>query len=280
MKIKNTEEELIKNYSQVGKHLYVNSKVKLDLGSVEVKKDYQIVFLMGGGGTRLLHITNDKISKHMIKVNEQPLSKYMFNLWRNNGFKNFSFLIDNTRRGNSIKEFYKSGEEFNTKIQYSIENTKLGSGGAIKLAIDNGVIKNSFIAHFPDDIIINYENFPSDFVKICEAIKNQYDIVVLCVPGTNYAYGEVIERDGEVVDFVEKPFVRKNSNVGIFWVSERVFPLIQELNAEKEVKIERTVFKKIAQEKKMLMVLLPTEYWIPVNDDPALKKFEAIIKSG
>ena len=53
--------------------------------------------------------------------------------------------------------------------------------------------------------------------------------------------------------------------------------MLKELEPEKEIKIERTILKKIAQSGKMLKVILPSEMWIPVNDDPNLKKFEEII---
>lgn len=279
-----TEEELKKNYHQVGEHLYINSSIKLELEPVDEQNinNIQVVFLMGGSGTRLLHITKDQFSKHMINVNGQPLSKYVYDLWVNAGFKNFCFLIDDTQKGESIKTFYKNGEEFGIKNEYSIEHGKLGSAGALKLAIESGVIKQSFINHYPDDAIVGYKNFPLDFLKICKAAEKQgYQIVVVCVPGTIYPYGEIVDENGRVIDFVEKPFVKKDSSTGLCWVSKEVFPLIRDAGTGKgEVKIERTVLKTVAKNGKMLKVLLPSEYWIPVNDDPNLKKFEEAIKSS
>lgn len=279
----NTEGVLEKNYTKVGEHFYIhpNQKLKIEEISEDVKKNYQIVFLMGGGGTRLLHITKDQISKHMIEINGQPLSKYVYDLWRNKGFSNFCFLIDDTQKAEMIKKFYNDGKSFGTEIKYSIEHERLGSGGALKLAIDNGTIQKSFVSHFPDDEIVGYKNFSIDFVKICEAAKKlNYWTVIACVPGSVYPYGEVVDKNGKVIDFVEKPFIRKDSSVGLFWMSKKAFQMIKNLNISKgEIKIERTVLKKIAQMGKMLKVLLPSEYWIPVNDDLNLKKFEEVIKT-
>ncbi len=275
--IEKTENWLNHNYQKVGEHLYVDPSVNLKIHDTN-NGNVQIVFLMGGSGTRLLHVTKDQFSKHMIGIGDHPLSRYVFDLWRNSGFKNFAFLTDNSQKGDSIKDYYGDGKKFGVQIKYSIEDKKLGSGGALKLAIEDGVISKEFVNHFPDDEIVGYENFPKDFFKITQAAKSAgFDAIVICVPGTVYPYGEVIDHDGKVVDFVEKPFINKDSNIGIFWLSENVLPMINELESGKEIKIERTILKKIAQSGKMLKVLLPSEMWIPVNDDPNLKKFEEII---
>lgn len=283
LKSEDTETELRKNYKQVGEHLYVNPKQKLKIGGApkEKLKEYQVVFLMGGGGTRLIHVTGDKIPKHMIKVNEKPMSQYVYDMWRESGFNNFCFLIDNTVKGDVVREHYGDGSKFGVEHGYSVETKKMGSGGAMKLAIDNRIITQQFVNHYPDDQIIGYKNFPLDFVKVCEgARKAGYDTVIVCVPGTAYQYGEVVDEDGEVVDFVEKPFVKKDSNIGVFWINRNVFDLFNEIDATKaEVKVERTVLKKLARSRKVLKVLLPSEYWVPINDDPGLKKFEEMIKT-
>jgi hypothetical protein len=43
------------------------------------------------------------------------------------------------------------------------------------------------------------------------------------------------------------------------------------------VKIERTALVQLAREGKMLKVLLPTEMWIPVNDEPNLEKLRETV---
>ena len=155
-----TESWLSHNYTKVGEHLYVNPSVNLKIENTNNNGNVQIVFLMGGSGTRLLHVTKDQFSKHMIGVGDHPLSRYVFDLWRNSGFDNFAFLIDDSQKGDSIREHYGDGKNFGVKIKYSAESKKLGSGGALKLAIEKNVINKEFVNHFPDDEIVGYENFP------------------------------------------------------------------------------------------------------------------------
>ncbi len=281
VKTDNTEEELKKSCVKIGEHLYAKKQLKTDAVTDKELEDLQIVFLMGGKGTRLLHITQNNFSKHMIDVNGQPLSKYTFDLWKGQGFDEFFFLIDSTKMGDSIKEFYQDGSKIGAKINYSVEEKRVGSGGALKLAIDRGFIKRSFIVHHPDDMIVCYENFAKDFAKVfVAAVKAGYQAVLICVPGSLYPFGEVYDEDGEVKDFIEKPFIKKDSNAGIYGISSEAFGLLKKLDlSEDEMKIERTVFKELARAGKMFKVLLPTEYWVAVNDDPNLRKFEEIIKN-
>ncbi len=104
------------------------------------------------------------------------------------------------------------------------------------------------------------------------AVRAGYQCIILCVPGKLYPYGVVVDKDGKVADFVEKPFIENDTNTGIFGMSEDTFHLIKQLEPDKSLKIERTVLKQIAQSGKMFKVLLPTEYWIPVNDEMNLNK--------
>ena len=275
------EKEMKEKYIQVGEHLFVKPGQELDVDDINVDANKaSVVFSMGGSGTRLSHVTRNTYSKHMIPVNWQPLSKYTYDLWRNLKFGNFNFLIDDTHKGSSISEYYGDGSKFGVKNTYSVETKKLSSGGAVKLAIQNKVINDSFVWHQPDDMIVHYDNFPMDFYKVfLAAINKGFEVVILCTPGTLYPYGEVIDENGRVVEFVEKPFISKDSSVGIWGLNKDCFDEVLKLESDKEVRIESTVFKKIARSGKMCKVLLPNDYWVPVNDDTGLKKFEDMIKN-
>jgi len=275
-----TEAQLAATCAKVGIHLYMRPGVKLDVQPVTQadKESLQIVFSMGGSGTRLRHITKDYYSKHLIDVGGKPISRHVIDLWLAAGFRDMCMLIDDTHRGASVAEYYKNGGDIGATIRYSVEHGKLGSGGALKFAIDGGVINRQFISHYPDDIIVGYPGFAEDFAAVVlAAFRLGYACVVLCVPGKNYPYGIVEDKDGNVVDFVEKPFIAKDTNTAVFGISESVFGTIHAIERGREVKIERGVMPKLARDGKMLKVLLPTEMWIPVNDDPNLTKLMEVV---
>ena len=187
-------------------------------------------------------------------------------------------LVDNSIGCNAIMKFFGSGGLWGTNIQYFIEHSKLGAGGALKEAILAGLIDRSFILHYPDDQLVDYPDFPTDFAKVAaSAMQVGYQVVVLCVPGTLYQWGEIPDENGEVVDFVEKPFISKDSYTGICAVHESAFDLIKSLDSSQPVKLERTVFKELARSGQMFKVLVPAEYWIPVNDTPGLERFQQAV---
>lgn len=275
----NTEKTLKKGCIQVGKHLYVKPGSEIDVTqiSAEEKNNFQVVFSMGGSGSRLKHITEDKYSKHLIQINGKPISRHVVDLWTANGFTDVAILTDNTHRGKSVMDYYNS-DGFGAEINFSIEYKKLASGGAIRQAIANGVITKSFINHYPDDAIVNYPEFASDFANVvAAAFKEGFQSVVLCAPGKLYPFGVVEDKNGRVSRFVEKPFISMDSNTGIFAIRKDAFPLILALEADTEIKIERTVLSQIAESGKMLKVLIPTEHWLPVNDENHLKRLSEII---
>jgi len=275
-----TEAQLAATCKKVGKHLYLRPGVKLGVRPIAAadKKKMQIVLSMGGSGTRLRHVTNDEYSKHLIDVGGKPISRYVVDLWIAAGFDDMCMLVDDTHRGKSVVDYYKDGRKLGARIRYSVEHGKLGSGGALKFAIDNGVITKPFINHYPDDVIVGYPEFAEDFAAVVlAAFKEGYQCVVLCVPGKNYAYGVVEDKAGRVVDFSEKPFIAMDTNTAIFGLAESAFGLIRAIEPGKEVKVERTVLQQLAREGKMLKVLLPTEMWIPVNDEPNLEKLRETI---
>jgi len=246
----NTEEMLAKSCIKVGEHLYVKPGSEIAVTTVGngEKENLQIVFSMGGSGIRLKHITKDEYSKHLIQVNGKPISKHVVDSWIGSGFSNFCFLIDNTHRGKSVADYYKDGKQLGAEIKYSVEHMKLSSGGAIRQAIETGAITKSFINHYPDDLIVNYPNFADDLAKIfISAMRAGYQCVIVCVPGKLYPYGVIEDKDGKVADFVEKPFIVKDTNTGIFGMSEEAFSLVKQLEPDKDIKIERTVLKQIAQ---------------------------------
>jgi NDP-sugar pyrophosphorylase family protein len=276
LKEEGTEAMLVENCKKVGDHLYI--KPESDV-SGNGKEDFVIVLPMGGSGSRLKHITKDEYSKHLIEVRGKPISRYVFDMWVKSGFTDVCILTDDTHRGKSVTEYYKDGKQFGADVTYSIEHMKLGSAGALKQAIDSNVLTKSFINHYPDDIIMNYPNFAKDFAKVCSgAIKAGYDCIILCVPGKLYPYGVVEDKEGRVVDYIEKPFISKDTSTGIYGVSKSVFPVIQELEENTEYKLERSVFNKVAKNGKILKVLIPTEYWVPINDEINLNKFIELTK--
>ena len=272
-----TEAALHRECARVGQHLYVRSRAELNLVQVgsEALKDLPVVFAMGGDGSRLRHVTGTNSSKHLIEVNGKRLCQHAFDMWRTQGVAEFRMLVDDSPGGREIRQFFGNGEPSGARIQYFIERSRLGAGGALREAILARLVDRSFILHYPDDQVVGYADFPVDFARAAvAAMRAGYQVVVLCVPGTLYPWGEIPDERGEVVDFVEKPFINKDSYTGVCAVHQSAFELIKALDTGQPVKLERTVFKELAKRGKIFKVIMPTECWFPVNDAPGLQRFE------
>jgi NDP-sugar pyrophosphorylase family protein len=273
-----TEPVLRSECRQVGGHLYIRSHAGLDTSTWNAGgKHLSVVFVMGGEGTRLKHLTGDEGSKHMLDIKGKPLCRHSFDMWLSSGFSHFRMLIDGSPGGRSIQGYFGS-ERDGATIEYHVERSRLGTGGALQEAILSGTIEGSFIMHYPDDAVLGYPGFPGDFQKVATAaMAAGHQVVIVCVPGTVYQWGEAPDDGVKVTDFIEKPFVRKDSYTGICAVHHSALDLIRGLDTGSYAKLERTVFKDIARRGKMYKVLIPTEYWFPVNDLPGLKRFEQAV---
>jgi len=108
------------------------------------------MILSGGRGKRLRPVT-DTIPNPLIKINGKPLIEWKINYLKKFGIKDI--IICSGYKGNKIKNYIKKKKNFGCNIEYSVETSPLGTGGAIKKAIKN-IVDDSFIV-LNGDIITN-----------------------------------------------------------------------------------------------------------------------------
>ena len=92
----------------------------------------EAIILSGGRGTRLRGIT-DGLPKPMVSVGGRPFLSFVFDMLLKNGVTRVILCIGSTHQ--VIKMYYGAGY-CGLRIEYSIEHTPLGTGGAIKKALD------------------------------------------------------------------------------------------------------------------------------------------------
>jgi D-glycero-alpha-D-manno-heptose 1-phosphate guanylyltransferase len=105
------------------------------------------IILAGGFGTRLQSVVND-VPKPMAPINNVPFLSYQLNYLKYYGIN--TVILSTGYLSEKISSFY--GNEYNgLQIIYSHEETPLGTGGAIKLALN----------HFNNDLVlvINGDSF-------------------------------------------------------------------------------------------------------------------------
>lgn len=115
-----------------------------------------IAFLLTGGlGTRLRPVTLT-IPKPMIKVAGMPFLEAQIRLLSAVGIK--EFVISTGYLFEQVESYFKDGQKWGVKIQFSREDKPLGTGGAMMLA--SKFIKEDFLLLNGDDLpIMDYAAF-------------------------------------------------------------------------------------------------------------------------
>lgn len=103
------------------------------------------VIMAGGKGTRLKDIAVD-IPKPMVPVCNKPVLEHQIINLKKSGITDIILIIGHL--GERIKEYFKDGRELDVNISYVIEETPLGTAGALYYIKDK--IKEDFFLIFGD----------------------------------------------------------------------------------------------------------------------------------
>ena len=153
------------------------------------------IILCGGLGKRLRKAVSG-IPKPMAPIKNKPFLYYLINFWKNKGIN--IFILSTGYLGSCIKDYF--GYEFEgSLIQYIEEELPLGTGGAIKKALqfmececDNLILVNGDTWND-----INIESLVNDFYKSNHAIT-------MCIKkiDKNDRYGSLnLDKSNEIISF-------------------------------------------------------------------------------
>jgi histidinol-phosphate phosphatase family protein len=95
-------------------------------------KSPRVLILCGGLGTRLSSVVKD-VPKGMAPIAGKPFLEYQMEFLRKQGFGEFTLLTGHL--SGSIEKHFGDGRKFGVQIDYSVEHSPLGTGGAIRQAM-------------------------------------------------------------------------------------------------------------------------------------------------
>jgi len=189
------------------------------------------IILAGGLGLRLRPLT-EKVPKVLVQYKGKPLAQHQVEYLASYGVRDIVFACG--YRWEKIKEFFGDGSKFDVNIHYSVEEDKLGTGGAIKKAMENFPSEEYLILN--GDIITNLDL--NDFISFHR--KRGFEVTMLLVP-LQSPYGIVeVSDDGVVTGFREKPKLPHWINGGIYLVNNSVIGKLPDKGD-----IEKETFPKI-----------------------------------
>ena len=94
--------------------------------------DIECIVLCGGRGTRLTPVVSDR-PKAMAEVAGRPFLEWPLRALRGAGVRRF--VLATGHLGSQLQEYFGDGSRLNVSLTYSHEQTALGTGGAMRLAL-------------------------------------------------------------------------------------------------------------------------------------------------
>jgi mannose-1-phosphate guanylyltransferase len=206
------------------------------------------VILAGGFGKRLKPLTDTR-PKPMIEVSGLPIIEWQVRWLRKFGIKDFVMCVGFMKE--QIINYIGNGARFDCRVEYSVEENPLGTGGALlnarKLLSDQELF-----------LMLNGDILTAlDPNRLLLANSDALALVPLRSP-----FGVVeVDQNSRVIGFVEKPEIPNSwINAGIYCFSQKVFRYLPENG-----NIEVTSLPALAREGKLTAVKYVKGFWRSID---------------
>lgn len=211
-----------------------------------------LLVLAGGLGTRLRAVVNDR-PKPLADIAGKPFLEHLLNFWVNAGIREFVLAVG--YKGHQIEDFFGASYKGAT-IKYSRDEELLGTGGAIKKAIIDGLLLRDFIA-VNGDSFVNIEAVR--FIDLCK--KADKDLIITVKPAKDSIkrYGQFlldnrfamapeslanIYREGMLDATFQGASV---INCGVYYMSQNFAELVRKVPSQK-FSLEESFFSQLHYE--------------------------------
>ena len=225
------------------------------------------IILAGGRGKRLRPIT-DYIPKPLIPINNIPIIE-----WQIKYLKKFdiSEVIICSGYKTEMIESYLKKKKLGIKINFSIENKPLGTGGAIKKA-GKKIKDNSFLV-INGDILTRV-----DFRAMLDFhVEHKAEMsVAVRRHETQIPYGVIETEDERITQVLEKPIVNHFINAGIYLLNPAVFKLIPENDSYDMPEL----INRLINDGRTVISFPVREYWLDIGQHKDYMRAEEDVRKG
>ena len=229
----------------------------------------QAIILAAGKSTRTYPLTLTR-PKPMLKVANKTLLEH--NLDSLNGIADEAIIVVGYKK-NLIKKYIGSKYK-NIKIKYVVQKQQLGTAHAVSLA--EPYVKDRFVLLMGDDI------YSKEDIKKC--IQYRYSILTTKVKNPQN-FGVVLEKNGILADFVEKPkkFVSDIVSTAFYSLDREIFKHIKQVKKSKRNEFEMPDAIKSLSKNQEIRVIRAKK-WLPIvyafdllNADRILRKNRNVV---
>lgn len=217
--------------------------------------------LAGGRGERLRPLTDDR-PKPMVPVAGVPILEHHLTWLRTNGVTSVVLLC--SYMADAIREHFGDGQRLGLAINYSIEETPLGRGGAFKRGFQYVPPGEELVIGTNGDIITGQPLGP-----IIRAHRRRNAVATIMLTPLISPYGIVrVGRHSHVLRFDEKPRLNHWINAGAYVLSREFFDLLPDIGDH-----EDTTFPLLA-EQGQLYAYKSRAFWKSVETSKDLAELE------
>lgn len=226
----------------------------------------QAVILAGGLGTRLRPLTY-KIPKPMVPVNGKPFLEHLLKYVSSFGITDIVLCVGYLRE--HIIDHFGDGSAFGLNIQYSIEETPMGTGGALKIA--EPILADAFFFMYGDSYMpMNLEGIGRAFVGngkpgLITVYPNEEKLAPNNVRMASDGSIEIYSKDGETPDM-------NGVEAGISVFKKEVL----DLTDETKFSFEKEIFSKLINRKELMGQFVNTPFY-DIGTPEGLEKIKEII---
>ena len=225
------------------------------------------ILLVGGMGTRLMPLTRDT-PKPMLPIAGLPVTEHQLLAAKRAGIK--TIVLATSYLSEVFTPYFGDGSKWGLDVRYAVEETPLGTGGAIKnaaAALNLTAGSDEPIVIFNGDVLSSHDLGK----QIQEHVANRADVTLhLTHVEDARAYGCVpVDENGRVTAFLEKMEnpITNTINAGSYVFHPSV---IETIAANTVVSVERDVFPALVTAGKKIYGYVEDAYWLDIGTPRAL----------
>ncbi len=218
----------------------------------------QAVILAGGKGTRLYPLTS-RTPKPMVNLFNKPVIEHTIDLLKRHGIHDI--IITAAYKADQIIDHFGGGSKWGVNIQYSLEDTPLGTAGGLRRM--QPLLNDTFLI-ISGDAVTDFDlKAALDFHKTKSAIAT-----MLLYEVDNPSQFGIVESapDGKISHFIEKPSPSETFtntiNTGIYILEPEVISYIPYDTA---CDFSRNVFPRLLQNQEPFYSYRTEGYWCDVG---------------
>jgi len=228
------------------------------------------IVLAGGLGTRLRAAVADR-PKVLAQAAGQPFLNYILNLLASQRIQQVVLCVG--YQAEKVREFAGDGRAWGLQIRYSLEETPLGTGGALRKA--SAYMETPFFALNGDTLFLVDLN--ALWLAHCSA-RALATVALIPVQDGSARGCVILAGDGKITSFDEKP-----PAVGLALVNGGVYVLepgaLDSLPTGQPASIEREIFPRLATEGQLAGHIQPA-YFVDIGTPESLSAFEQDLVEG